>query len=161
VKQLGGIANVYLFATSVSSGDPRLAKQLRDYFKSMGLPFAVIHFNNGMHGWFYTEEQYAAGLPGMISSIRKGARHAVLEWASTTPVLHDSLNGESTNARIDERNRLASLSMQRRRIRIDDQHALMMKHQDLHLDDVHFTPEGAALQGRQVAASIREAFNVP
>jgi hypothetical protein len=50
-KQFSGEANVYLFATSAPSGDPRLAEQLGDYFRMMGRPFAVIHFNNGMHGW--------------------------------------------------------------------------------------------------------------
>src|SRR5690242_20293244 len=48
---LKDVANVYLFATSASSGDPRLADQIRGYFKMMGLTFAVVHFNNGMHGW--------------------------------------------------------------------------------------------------------------
>ena len=35
-KELSGVANVYLFATSASSGDPRLPGQLRDYFDMMG-----------------------------------------------------------------------------------------------------------------------------
>ena len=44
----------------------------------MGLKFAVIHFNNGMHGWGYTEPQYAAGLPGGIdcSAARRGTTQA-------------------------------------------------------------------------------------
>src|SRR5208283_5323221 len=72
-KDLSGVANVYLFATSAASGDPRLPGQLRDYFKMIGVTFAVIHFNNGMHGWRYTEQQYAAGLPDMIEALSEGA----------------------------------------------------------------------------------------
>ena len=88
---------------SASSGDPRLPGQLRDYFAMMGIKFAVIHFNNGMHGWGYTEQEYASGLPGMIAALRDGAPHAALVWASTTPVLHDSVRASrpmrgSTNA---------------------------------------------------------------
>lgn len=161
VKDLSGVANVYLYATSVSSGDARLPQQLRDYFKAMGLQFAMIHFNNGMHGWGYTERQYATGLPGMISALREGSNHAVLQWASTTPVLHDSVNGESSNARIDERNRLAAQTMEHEGIAMDDQHTLMMKHQDLHDGDVHFTAEGSALQAAQVAAKIRAVLVKP
>ncbi|MDE3148297.1 MAG: SGNH/GDSL hydrolase family protein [Acidobacteriota bacterium] len=157
-KDLSGVANVYLFATSCASGDPRLPGQLRDYFSMMGLKFGVIHFNNGMHGWGYTEQQYAAGLPGMVTALRAGAPRAKLIWASTTPVLHDSAKGESTNARIDERNRLAAAVMRRDAIPTDDQHALMLKHQDLHNGDVHFTAAGSALQAEQVAAAIREAL---
>ncbi len=154
-KQLAGEANVYLFATSAASGDPRLPQQLHDYFQMMGVSFAVMHFNNGMHGWGYTEAQYAAGLPGMIAALRAGAAQAKLVWANTTPVLHDSTTGESTNARVDERNRLAAACMAREKIPIDDQHALMLPHPELHDGDVHFTAAGSALQAASVAASIR------
>lgn len=157
-KDLSGVANVYLFATSASSGDPRLPGQLRDYFSMIGVTFAAIHFNNGMHGWGYTEAQYASGLPGMIKALRNGAPKAVLVWASTTPVLHDSTEGEATNARVDERNRLAAAVMSRGGIAIDDQHALMLQHQDLHNGDVHFTEQGSATQAAQVAASLRRAL---
>jgi len=160
-KELTGAANVYLFATSAASGDPRLPAQLRDYLAMMGLSFAVIHFNNGMHGWGYTEPQYAAGLAGMIAALRAAQPHAVLLWASTTPVLHDSAKGESTNARIDERNRLAAAVMSREGIATDDQHALMLKHPELHNGDVHFTEAGSAFQAAQVAQSIRQALPRP
>jgi len=154
-KQLSGEANVYLFATSASSGDPRLPQQLGDYFRMMGVSFAAIHFNNGMHGWGYTEAQYATGLPGMIAALRTGAPKGRLIWANTTPVLHDSTTGESTNARIDERNRLAATLMAREGIPIDDQHALMLPHPELHDGDVHFTAPGSALQATTVAAALR------
>jgi hypothetical protein len=157
-KELSGVANVYLFATSASSGDPRLPGQLHDYFSMIGVTFAVIHFNNGMHGWGYTEQQYAAGLPDMIEALSEGAPLAKLVWANTTPVLHDSTNGQSTNARIDERNLLAAALMKREYIPVDDQHALMLKHPDLHDGDVHFTEAGYALQAAQAAAAIRAAL---
>lgn len=161
-KDLAGVANVYLFATSASSGDPRLPGQLHEYFSMMGLKFAVVHFNNGMHGWGYTEPQYAAGLPGMIAALRKGAPRATLIWANTTPVLHDSTSdpatGGSSNMRIDERNRLAAAIMGKDGIAIDDQHALMLAHQDTHNGDVHFTEAGSAIQAAQVAQSIRRAL---
>ncbi|HEY1900961.1 MAG TPA: SGNH/GDSL hydrolase family protein [Terracidiphilus sp.] len=155
VKLLAGEANVYLFATSASSGDPRLPGQLGDYFRMMGVSFTAIHFNNGMHGWGYTEAQYAAGLPGMIAALRAGAPKARLVWANTTPVLHDSTTGESTNARVAERNRLAAGLMAREGIGIDDQHGLMLPHPELHDGDVHFTAAGSALEAANVAAALR------
>jgi hypothetical protein len=161
-KDMAGVANVYLFATSASSGDPRLPGQLRDYFNMIGVKFAVVHFNNGMHGWGYTEAQFAAGLPGMIAALREGARQATLIWASITPVLHDSTAGAATggssNARIDERNRLAAPIIAKEGIATDDQHALMLAHQDTHNGDVHFTEEGSAIQAAQVAQGIRQAL---
>jgi lysophospholipase L1-like esterase len=158
VKELSGVANVYLFATSCASGDARLPGQLRDYFNMMGLSFAVVHFNNGMHGWGYSEAQYAGGLPGMMAALREGAPRAALIWATTTPVLHDSASGEATNARIDERNRLAAGVMSRAGIATDDQHGLMVKHPELHNGDVHFTEAGSALEAGQVAEFIRQAL---
>ena len=161
---LKGAANVYLFATSACSGDPRLPEQIRGYFKMMGLPFAAVHFNNGMHGWGYSEQQYAAGLPEMLAAVRAGAPHARLIWATTTPVREGTLPGDAngaSNARIDARNKLAATLMTREHIPTDDQHQLMLQHADLHSGDVHFTAAGSAVQAEQVAAHIRPLLLKP
>lgn len=163
-RDLSGVANVYLFASSTCSGDPRLPGQLHDYFKMMGVKFAVVHFNNGMHGWGYTEAQYAAGLPKMVKALKRGAPGARLIWAATTPLQGDNATPggpgapQATNARIDARNRLAEAVMQRNRIESDDLHALMLRHQVLHTGDVHYTEAGYAVAGEQVAAAIRAAL---
>jgi GDSL-like Lipase/Acylhydrolase family len=163
-KDLNGVANVYLFATSACSGDPRLPGQLRDYFKMMGLKFAVVHFNNGMHGWGYSEAQYTAGLPKMVAALRAGAPEAKLIWATTTPLLGNSATPggpgapQATNARIDARNRMAAALMRREGIPTDELHALMLKHQVLHSGDVHYTEAGYAVAGEQAAATIRAAL---
>ncbi len=163
-KDLSGVANVYLFATSACSGDPRLPGQLRDYFRMMGVKFAVVHFNNGMHGWAYSEAQYAAGLPKMITALKAGAPGAKLIWATTTPLQHGDATpggpgtGVATNSRIDARNRLATAVMRRDGIPTDDLHALMLKHQDLHSGDVHYTEAGYAVAGAQASAMIRKVL---
>jgi lysophospholipase L1-like esterase len=162
-KDLSGVANVYLFASSTCSGDPRLPSQLREYFKMMSMKFAVVHFNNGMHGWGYTDAQYAAGLPKMIAALKTGAPGAKLIWATTTPLLHDAIPGgpgtaEATNARIDERNRLAALAMQRQGIESEDLNALMLKHQDLHNGDLHYTDAGYGIAGQEAATAIQAAL---
>ena len=126
-----------------------------------GVSFSIIHFNNGMHGWGYSEAQYSGGLPGLISALSAKAPKAKLIWATTTPVRKDAVDEGRTNSRIDERNRLAAVVMRRDGIQIDDQHALMMDHQDMHGDDVHFTKEGSELQARAVVSSVREALKPP
>ena len=160
-SSLKGVANVYLFATSASSGDPRLPGQVRGYFNMMGLSFAVVHFNNGMHGWGYTEQQYAAGLPEMLAAIRREAPTAHLIWATTTPIRPQSLPSGASNPRVDTRNTLAAELMTREHIPTDDQHALMLQHTDLHSDDVHYTAAGSTLQAEQVAARIRDLLRAP
>jgi lysophospholipase L1-like esterase len=157
-RLLAGKANCYLFATSASSGDARLIKQIADLADIMPAKFAVIHFNNGMHGWGYTEQQYGRGLPAFVIAVRRLAPSASLIWASTTPVRKPTSAGAS-NERVHQRNELALSVMKRTHIAIDDQEALMLQHQDLHQDDVHFTPAGSAIQARQVAQTILQALS--
>jgi hypothetical protein len=150
---LAGKANCYYFATSVSVGDERLGPQLADYFKMIGVRFEIVHFNNGMHGWGYTEDEYRRYFPELLTAVRGGAPSARLVWATITPVRKDKQGG-ATNERIDVRNAIAGELVTKQEIVIDDQHALMLSHQDLHADDVHFNTEGSSIQGKQVAESI-------
>lgn len=154
-KLLAGRANCYLFATSAASGDPRLIHQLDDYFAMMPLKFAVIHFNNGMHGWKYTEAAYGSSLPQLVEALRAKSHGAKLVWATTTPV-HAADSGGATNSRIDQRNAESLRTMQRFHIPIDDQHALMAAHDDLHNGDVHYTEAGSAVQAKRVQQIIEK-----
>lgn len=157
-KDLTGIANVYLMASSTCVGDPRIEHQIAEFAIMEGVRFRVVHFNNGMHGWAYTEQQYKAGFPVYLRAVRaltgKGGQ---LIWASTTPVRAD--DKDTNNARVQARNRIAQGFVEAAGIPIDDQFALMEKHQDLHQDPVHFNPTGADIQGDQAAEMIRKALD--
>jgi hypothetical protein len=160
VKDLTGIANVYLMAVSTSVGDPRLPHQIAEFAAMENVAFRVVHFNNGMHGWRYTEPQYKIAFPALLSSVRrltdKGGR---LIWANTTPVKSDASSG-ATNPRIEERNAIAEEQVRAAGISIDDQHTLMTGHPDLYQDAIHFGPRGADIMGDHVAASIRAALSM-
>lgn len=157
-KDLAGTANVYLMASSISVGDPRLAHQISEFVTMEGVRFQAVHFNNGMHGWAYSEEQYKAGFPDFLKAVQKiVGHHGTLVWATTTPVRPDAKNG-ATNPRVDARNAIATSLVRSAGIAVDDQHALMMQHQDLYQDSVHFNPNGAALQGEQAAQTIKTAL---
>src|SRR6266567_2664608 len=106
-QALEGKANVYLFASSACAGDPLLNAQLSEFFHMEGVPFQVIHFNNGMHGWGYTEAEYGSGVAELIRTLKSHAHEAALIWANTTPVRKDNSDG-ATNARIQERNTIAN-----------------------------------------------------
>ena len=154
---MDGRSNVYLFATSASAGDPRLLKQLDDYFAMEPLFFSVIHFNIGMHGWGYSDTAYAGALPGVVHLLQKESPRSKLIWSSTTPVRKETEAGAS-NERIDARNAAALAVMQHAAIAVDDQHALMLAHDDLHADDVHYKPEGSRIQAGKVAQMVRSAL---
>jgi len=159
-RNLNGIANIYLMASSTSVGDPRLPHQIAEFADTEKVPFRVVHFNNGMHGWAYTEAQYKAAFPAFLRAVRSLAeKNGALIWASTTPVRSDAHDG-ATNARVEARNRIAEEFAQVAKIPIDDQFSLMQKHQDLYEDSVHFTSAGATIQGDQAATAIRTALGL-
>lgn len=153
--ELSGRANVYLFAASTSLGDPRLEMQLKEFAALEGVKFNVVHFNNGMHGWAYSEKEYAASFPGYVATLRKIAPGAHFVWASTTPVRKDDPHGPS-NERIKVRNAEALELVTRESMSVDDQYALMVRYPNLYMDDVHFNPEGSGVQGKQVVGAIEK-----
>jgi hypothetical protein len=155
---LDGHANVYLFATSASVGDPRLPDEIRQFHNMESIRFGVVHFNNGMHGWGYSEEQYKKAFPGFVKVVQSIAPGGRVIWATTTPVKSDASNGAS-NPRIDARNQIANAFVSSRSIAVDDQHALMSHHSDLHKDSVHFNDTGASIQAAQVVAGVEVALH--
>jgi hypothetical protein len=155
-KDLAGVANVYLMATSTSVGDPRLPQEIRAFATMEHVPFRVVHFNNGMHGWPYTEAAYKAAFPEFLRTVRSlVAGDDSLIWATITPVRPGAFNG-ATNERVNARNAIAKTFIDAEKIPIDDQHALMLQHSDLYHDTVHFNPAGSNLMGDQAAATIRK-----
>jgi hypothetical protein len=158
-KSLEGFANVYLMASSTSVGDPRLPHQISEFAWLENVQFRVVHFNNGMHGWGYTEAQFKASFPLLITAARElVGKDGALVWANITPV-KDAATSGATNPRIDARNAIALDLVQARNIPVDDQHGLMTKHLDLYEDSVHFNPSGADIMGVQAAATIRAALH--
>jgi hypothetical protein len=158
VHGLDGQANVYLFATSASVGDPRLPDEIRQFYAMESVRFGIVHFNNGMHGWCYSEERYKEAFPGFVKVVQSTAQGGRLIWATTTPVKSDTSNGAS-NSRIDARNEIAKAFVKGRHIAVDDQHALMSHHSDLYQDSVHFNDIGASIQATQVVSSIEVALH--
>lgn len=154
---LAGRANVYLFATSAAVGGDMLLEQIRGYGKMVGIRFAVVHLNNGMHGRTYSEAEYRAQYPAFLATVKRQWPAARCIVATTTPVLLDSEDGP-TNPRIDVRNATAAEEAAKSGCRLDDQHALMMEHQDLHDGNLHYTAAGSRVQAQQASALILRAL---
>lgn len=154
-QNLRGKAYCARVATSKAVGDPALEMELHVFLSEA--KFDVVHFNIGMHGWDYSEDEYRRYLPDLLKVIRKDAPGAKLIWASTTPVRKDRDPGP-TNARIRARNAIARKYFARERVPIDDLSTLMIAHPGLHSDDVHFNSEGVSIQANQVALEIEKAL---
>jgi hypothetical protein len=156
-EDLRGVANVYLMASSTSVGDPRLSRQIAEFAATQRVSFAVVHFNNGMHGWGYTEAQFQSGFPLFLRAIRSLPGRGKLIWATITPVKPDA-SGGATNPRIGARNAIAQVFIEAQKILVDDQHALMAQHLDLYVDGVHFNQSGSAIMGGQAATIIKRVL---
>jgi len=157
-KQLEGKALVDRLSSSAFVSDPMLLAQVAMVLDNT--PYDIVHFNNGMHGWQHSEEEYRGGFPAFVETIRKHAPSARLIWASTTP-LKESVPvkpGEPrpSDERIAARNTIALEIVKPQGIAVDDLYTPMVGHPELHpeKDKVHFNAQGTELLGRQVAGEI-------
>jgi len=137
----------------------------------------VIHFNFGlwdMYGWPYHEEDrspkaYRGRLNKIVQRLKK--TDAKLIWATTTPACPEPevtmLRRWDTEVVIApelEKQYLdaAAQVMKKYKVQINDLHALIkpdLEDYAVAPDNVHFTPEGSALLGKQVAEQISRALD--
>jgi lysophospholipase L1-like esterase len=155
---LEGRAATARLTTSRFLTDPfyfeELALLLRQY------PWAVVHVNNGLHGWNYTEEEYAAGLPRLIAFLREQAPNAQLIWAQSTPKRVPGLPALAVdNPRVETRNVLAREAMTTLDVPVNDLYTLVVPHPALWSSDgVHFNDEGYRLLGGQAVEFVLQQF---
>ncbi|MBA4192620.1 MAG: hypothetical protein C0467_32025 [Planctomycetaceae bacterium] len=154
-EKLKGKAIVCRLATSKSLGDPGLLDEVKLVLGQA--TFDVVHFNNGMHGWGYTEEEYAKAIPELLATLRKNAPNAKLVWASTTPV---RVSGKIEQVdpktdRVKARNQAAAEVMGKEKIPVNDLFSLVADKPDLFSQDgVHMNAKGSAALGEQVASEV-------
>lgn len=143
------------FATSAFLTNPDYLAELTILLERY--PFAVIHVNNGLHGYGYTEEQYKQGIEQLLDLLKQKAPKARLVWCLTTPFRDaedlDKLGKE--DERVVARNKIATEICAVRKIPINDLYAPMKDHPEyFEPDGVHYKAEGQAIQAEQVARTI-------
>jgi hypothetical protein len=160
-KELGGKALVAKMASSSSLGDPALLDQMK--FLLTNYKFAVIHFNNGLHGFDYTEEEYQNDIPKLLKLIKRHAPDAKLIWATSTPMRKPAPNLReihAENPRVTARNKIVVAVAAKEGIPVNDLHGLVENHPEYWSDDgVHFKPEGQAVEAKQVAKCILDCLS--
>jgi len=159
---LAGKAYVSRLADSHFLNDPMLLTEIAMVLDNQ--KFAVVQFNNGMHGWQYSEDAYRKYFPGFLNVIRMHAGNAKLLWATTTPLKVDNQAPPGspipTNARIAARNAIALEFISPLGIPVDDLYALADGHPEYHdADTVHFNDKGVNVQAAQVAAEIQKLLS--
>jgi lysophospholipase L1-like esterase len=154
---LKGKASVARLTTSKSVGDPALLAEVALVLGQC--QFDVVHFNNGLHGWGYSEEEYKQHFPELVATIRKHAPKAKLIWATITPMRQaGKLDVIAENSkRVQARNKIAEEIVTKEAIAIDDLYGLVENHAEYWSGDgVHFNRQGIAVQAEQVSKRIAE-----
>lgn len=157
-EQLGTAVACARLATSRCVCDPAFARELAlvldDY------EYTVIHVNNGLHGWGYSEDEYATGLRRLFDALRRRCPDSTLIWASTTPVWQadEPTRLAPQTERVRERNRLAADICREYGMTVNDLFALTVDRPDCFAPDgVHFNKDGQTLLGAAVARHILSA----
>lgn len=166
VKELKDKAVVDTWLTPLHLKSEPLLKDLKTVL-AQG-PYAVIHFNIGLHGWSpgrIPEGEYEPALRAYVAVLKECAPKAKLIWGSTTQItVRDKpteLDAEH-NPTIVRRNAIAARVMKKSGVVVDDLYGLMADKLELAKGDkFHWKPEARALQGRQVAGFISKAFALP
>jgi lysophospholipase L1-like esterase len=156
---LKGKVSVARLTTSKSLGDPVLLAEVAMVLDQCR--FDVVHFNNGLHGWGYTEEEYEKSFPELLSTIRKHAPKVKLIWATITPIRQAGkldVIAENTK-RVQARNKIAEGIVTKAGITVNDLYGLVKEHPEYWSQDgVHFNGQGIAVQAEQVSKRILECL---
>lgn len=150
-KLLSGKAYVGRLTTSLSVCDPKFLDVLKPVVESFR--YAVIQFNNGIHGQDYSLEAYRRGLDRTFRFLLEKARGAEIVWASTTPLRFRRAN-EERNAQIRARNRVALELCRKYKIPVDDLYAISKDLDSLHRDDYHYKAKALQAQAQAVASFL-------
>jgi lysophospholipase L1-like esterase len=155
-EQLGEKATCARFATSACVADPAFHVQLDALLSQY--TFALIHFNNGLHGIGYTEEEYQAGYEKALKSLQKHSPSTKLILALSTP-LNEKSSANSLNPRMNKRNKMVSELAKTYGAAINDLHSISKGHPEYYTDACHYKAAAIELQGKQVAELIKEQLN--
>jgi lysophospholipase L1-like esterase len=158
-KALAGKACVARLSSSAALPSPEFLAEIKMVLSQY--KFDVIHFNNGLHGWDYSEAEYQAALPELVKAIRESAPQARLIWATTTPVRvkGDVKKLEARTERVKARNEIAAALMAKEKIPVDDLFGVVIDHPEYQAQDgVHYNAKGYAALGGAVAKKVEDAL---
>jgi len=150
--RLKNIADVSWFQTSRCMGDPVFDQELD---MVLGLyDYAVIYFNNGLHGASFSDEQYERALARTFEKL--AALNAVIVWRDST-LINPDIEDDEGRARINRRNGIARDYAEKYNFQTDN---LGMFEAESYMDKLHYTPAAAGVQAEHVVRTIQKLIKV-
>ena len=122
---------------------------------------AIIHFNNGLHGWHLTNEQYRKGLEKYVKFLKsKKSKGCILIYSLTTPFPSKEPGQKLDpvkNQVVIDRNRIACKIMKENNIPVIDLYGLMEPELEKYSGskgNVHYNNEGYERLAEQISNEI-------
>jgi hypothetical protein len=148
-----------MLATSKAIDNPSLVREIDYILRHEGFKYKIIHFNNGLHGWHISEEEYKKHLEAVVEHILVNCKGAKLILALTTPVTVDGKKDEintQLTAKVRNRNLAIEKIANRYKLEIDDLYAPMLRKSELRANDgYHYNEAGEKIQAEIVADKIK------
>ena len=139
------------FGTSKAVDNPYF-KQSLDLFFAQIPECSAILFNNGLHGWHLSEEEYRTYYRDMVAYLKEKVKAPLFILLTTNDDIHPG-----TNDRVIIRNKYAREIAEEFELPIIDLYAIAVKYNDLHTQDkVHFTSEGYTKLAECILDSLKE-----
>ena len=137
------------FGTSKALDNPYFKPALELFMNQQSKCDAIL-FNNGLHGWHLSGEEYEACYEEMLQFLlKKGAPVYVV-------LTTDDLKKEDRNKLAQVRNRIARELAEKYKLPVIDLHTVAVKHGALHRPDgVHFEAEGYEIMAKYILEHIR------
>lgn len=151
---LKGKAVVARLTTSKSLGDPGFLAEVNLILSQTN--FDIVHFNNGLHGWGYSEKEYEAAFPQLVGLIHEEIRNGKMIWATTTPMrVPGKAEFHPKTERVKARNAIAKKITDQMKIPTNDLFEFLSDKPELWSGDgVHLNAQGNNALGKKVAEAI-------
>lgn len=158
-KKLSERVNCDRYSTSRSIEDPVLLQETK--LAIGNYHHAVIHFNNGLHGWHLSKEQYRKGLERYVKFLKgHKSKECILVYSLTTPVSSETPGQKldpDKNKTVMERNEVAQVIMKKNGIQVIDLYGLVEPELDKYVaskGNLHYKGEGYQLMANLISNEI-------
>lgn len=136
------------FGTSKALDNPCFQQSIALFMQQQNKCDGIL-FNNGLHGWHLSHEEYETYFDKMLVFLVK----------TETPVFvlltTDDLKNQNRSESVKVRNEIAKALAQKHHLPVIDLHTIAINNPEYHsADGVHFTPEGYDLLAKCILESI-------
>lgn len=162
-RHLGGRIHADSIAGSKALDHPFYNEEIDFFARQFGFDYRLIHFNNGLHGWHLTEEEYGRLYEEKVVWLMERFPSAQIVLVTSTPVLvpgKERVIDPRDNPRVIGRNEAVWRIAEKYHLPVDDLYTAMLDQPQWRTEDgYHYNDAGTDAQGAIVAGYIEKCLN--